>query len=380
MRAFRQRTLLALLGLVAGIAAIVALLNLGHVAQLETLKIFGSQGTNLLTIQLNAAALFGQPPSGLDPASFAALPERQPAIRRVVSMVAGNIRLNASMNSEVALVAASPALNDLVGLNISRGRPLLPIDDDNLVAVVGAQAFDKLPRGRGIGPPNQVRIGGYIFHIVGVLAPSTPTALHLADYNNAILIPMGSARRVLGRTPVTAALVELHPRADQTEIAHWIESNLSWGLTSADVHVEQAHELIAAMRAQKSVNSALFLAIGAISIIAGGIGIMNVMLMSIAERHREIGLRKAVGARPAQLQAMFLIEAATLTGVGGIAGAIVGALVTLVVCMANDWVLALPIYPIPLALVLAVVVGWAFGWYPATLVTRLDPVEALRAD
>ena len=134
------------------------------------------------------------------------------------------------------------------------------------------------------------------------------------------------------------------------------------------------------MKAQAAVQSRLLAAIGGISLLVGGIGVMNVMLMTVMERRREIGLRAAIGARPRDIRLMFLVEGVILSVGGGALGAALGVAATAVVARLSNWTFDVALWVLPLGPGMAAVVGLAFGLYPAIAASRVHPVEALRAD
>lgn len=229
-----------------------------------------------------------------------------------------------------------------------------------------------------VGRP--VRVGRYLFTVIGVLKPGPTTAFDPTDFNSAIIIPLASGRRALGQTAPNAAMARVRPGADAVSAASALSEELKRASPRAQLQVQSARQLIATLKAQKAVHTRLLAAIGGISLLVGGIGVMNVMLMGVMERRREIGLRAAIGATPRDIQLMFLVEAAVLALSGGVLGALLGVAAAFVVAKTSGWTFDPALYALPLGSGVATVVGLVFGPYPALKASRLDPIEALRAE
>ena len=267
----------------------------------------------------------------------------------------------------------------LAGLNPVRGRGLVAMDDCGLVAVAGAGlARDLSTPAAPLAPGARVLVGDYGYTIVGVLPEMMLQTLNPADYNTTLIIPLSCAQRVLESARPSSALVRLRPEADPGAVGARISQALV--TPSARPNVRSARELIEAMNRQKAVFANLLAGIGAISLLVGGVGVLNVMLMTVMERRREIGLRAALGATPADIRRLFLIEAAMLSIAGGALGAIVGVASTALIGMLSGWGFAIAFWVLPLGPGMAGVIGVLFGAYPAVAASRIDPIEALRAD
>lgn len=377
VRAQGMRSALALLGILIGTASIVSMLEVGHTAQRETLKLFKAMGVDMLQVQ---AAPVGAAPAWLERATVEALPATDSAVVATAPLSVGRGPVaGGGPPVDMPIVAATRALPALAGLAVDRGRFLRGIDDDALVAVLGDQAATKLsaPAAQML-PGGRVRVGGYVYTIVGILRPAVATALDPVDYANAVFVPLAGGGRVLTSPKPTSALVRLRPQTDEAPVAARLTALFT--NPAAMIRVQTARDLIATMNAQKAINTRLLTAIGAISLLVGGIGVMNVMLMGIMERRGEIGLRAAIGASPRDIQIMVVVESATLAVLGGGAGAMLGVAVAWFMARASSWDFALALYPLPLGIGGAALIGVVFGLYPAITASRMDPIEALRAD
>ncbi|HEY2177093.1 MAG TPA: ABC transporter permease [Caulobacteraceae bacterium] len=377
LNAHRQRSLLALLGILIGSASIVAMLTIGHMAQRETLKLFAHMGVDILSIHAQPA---GDQVARLDRRTIETLSARVPGVLTAAPFASDRTSASAgTLSADVGVAAVTPALVQVISLRMNRGRFIAPVDDDSLVAVVGSETADKLSApGAPLRPGAQMRVKGYVFTVIGVLAPVPFTALDPTDFNSAVITPLTASRRILTSPEPDTALIRMRPGADAKATGEKAAAALA--NPTATLQVQTARELIAGMNAEKAIHSTLLTAIGAISLLVGGIGVMNVMLMGVMERRREIGLRAAIGATPGDLQMMFLVEAAALALTGGLIGLIVGLVSAFTFAAASGWSFSLPLWVIPLGPGMAALVGIAFGLYPAVRASRLDPIEALRAE
>lgn len=378
LRAQGQRSVLALLGILIGTASIVAMLTIGRMAQDQTLKMFRHLGADM--VQIHAMPAGDAEAGRLDRTLIEHLPDTDPAVISATPLISDRDDVSAGARTGDAAIAwVTPDLTRLVHLSVAAGRFITPVDSHSPVAVVGSDLAAKLSApGAPIAPGAQIGFKGYLYTVIGLLAPAPHTALDPFEVNAAVIVPLDGATRAFTTADPQTVLIHLKPDADPKAVGTRIAARLA--NPSSTLQVLSARELIKGMNAQAAIHAQLLTAVGAISLLVGGIGVMNVMLMGVIERRREIGLRAAMGAAPGDIALMFLVEAAVLALVGGVAGLGCGLLAALITARSTHWSFVLVPWVLPLGPCVAALVGIAFGLWPALKAARLEPIEALRAE
>lgn len=387
LRAVRQRSLLALLGIGIGTAAVIAMLAIGDAAKRQALGQFRAMGTDLLAIQVDTAQA-GRP-APLMPGDAAALLGRS-GLAAIAPIAVAGIELAHGRARAVASVAGVTGdLAPVARLRLAEGRFLSAFDESQTFVVLGGGLARKLggdggrDGGRdGVGPAvgDDLRLGGYRYTVIGILEETVPNPLLPVDLNGAALVPLHGLRRIAADTGLTALVARMAPDTDDAAARHAVAAYFADAPHPRPVVVQSARQLIAAMAEQMQVYTLLLAAVGGISLIVGGVGVMNVMLMSVVERRREIGIRLALGARPRDILGMFLVEASVLSLGGGVVGTALGIAAAAVYAHSAGWSFALPAAALPLGLGMSVLVGLLFGILPALRASRLDPIQALRGE
>jgi putative ABC transport system permease protein len=387
----KGRTVLTALGVIIGVAAVVALLAVGRGTQEQIAAQITANGANLLTIRSQGAAGGGNTRLTVDDAQALADPANVPAAT-LVSPESMNIAkvVAGSVNNTTLVLGVTPAYATIHNEKLSAGAFFDSSQTDAPVAVLGAREAETLfPDGNAVG--QSIRLNGQSFRVVGMLAAKGRGALSFDD--DAVLIPLGVAGRKLfgervagagGKAAVESIVVQARDAAgvDRTraEIAAVLRERHRLPMTgdADDFTIDNQQDLIDTLTASSRTMTFYLAAIAAISLLVGGIGIMNIMLVSVRERTREIGLRKAIGARERDILAQFLIEALSLSTVGGLIGLLIG--ITIAVGANNTGQTPAVVSPESalLAVGFALAVGLFFGIEPARRAARLDPIEALR--
>ena len=221
-----------------------------------------------------------------------------------------------------------------------------------------------------------------LFTVIGVLedAPETYALPFDLDADVSVFVPAHTIQRIFPGTSVSLLIARISKAFHYTAAIREIRSYFSKRPQSGNLEITSAQQLIKQMESQLALMTLLLGAIGSISLVVGGIGVMNIMLISVTERKREIGIRRALGARRLDIQIQFLAEAMILTIMGGFAGAVVGTVITYIICQFTDWAFFLSSSSIVFGVVVASIVGLFFGFQPAFQAARLDPIEALQGE
>ncbi len=380
LNAMRQRSLLALIGIVIGTAAVIAMVNIGNNARREFLRQFETMGIDILLVQTGMLDGLGHD-AGLRADDLRDLPSRIGEVEAVAPVVLGGAyAVLGGRGESVSVVAATAALADIARLSPSSGRFVSDFDGSKAFAVVGRGLAESFAgKGRLLRLGDGLQMGDAVFTVIGLLPEVIPNPMLTTDFNRGVIIPLESARRV-GAGGINNVILRMRPGADDRRTAAAVQADVQALLGGRPVDVQSARQLIEGMGRQMRHFSLLLAAIGGVSIVVGGVGVMNVMLMSVMERRREIGIRLAVGARQGDIRAMFLIEALSLSLAGGLLGTASGLAAAAVVADVAAWTFILAPGAVPLGLGVSAATGLFFGIYPAVKAARLDPVAALRAD
>lgn len=382
----KLRSILALLGVLVGTASVVAMVMGGELATNEALKQFKALGTDLLAASINATS--DEARSGQGRAENLSL------------MQAFNIRKTDPEIVDIApytqlfspifyegqplngiILGVTDSFKSIVHVKLTQGRFLSIVDGYEFFCVVGLDIYKAMKQISFKEPVGQqLRIGKNIFVVVGVADAWQENNFVYANIDNSVLMPLQTSTVLSKYATINNIIVRLKPDANINRVEGHISDYINDQLANKQVSFRSAKEIIAKMKKQSDILTVFLALIGSISLIVGGIGVMNIMLVSVMERRREIGIRLAVGAKRADISGLFLMEAVMLSLVGGALGVIVGIIIAYAISLLWHWEFSLFLWPPLAGFSVSVAVGIFFGFYPAYQASRLDPIEALRSE
>jgi len=386
----RLRSVLTTLGILFGVAAVIATVGIGQASSDSVTARISSLGTNLLTITPGstfAGGVFGGGGSAntLTMADVYGLLDHQnaPDIQAVAPVVQGRENLVSAASNWSTTVSGSTA--DWLTANsrtISSGIFISTADVNTRAQVIVLGSTTALNLGAGVG--DLITVRAIPFTVIGVLASTGSQGF--GNQDDLAVVPtttaqgelvggVGSVQRILLSATSQSTIGSAYLEADQLLLQTHHIANPS----QADFSITTSTQVLSTAQAVTQTLTILLASVAAISLLVGGIGVMNIMLVSVTERTGEIGLRKALGATPGDLFRQFVIEAGALTAVGGLMGVATGLAAGYIVPRAANIAVTITPLPVVVAVAVAVVVGLVFGVYPALRAARLAPIEALRA-
>jgi putative ABC transport system permease protein len=375
LRARRVRSALSALGIAIAIAAVVAVLGIAESARADLITQLGEQG-NLLTVA-SAQSINGREVPL--PVTAEPMIARIPPVRTVTAVgtvhnvsVRRSRAIPAVQTGGMNVLAAQASLPQTVSARMVSGRYLDATADRYPVTVLGYEAAKILGIG-SLSTPTQVLLGDHYFTVTGVLAPVAVAP----EIDVAALISFRNAEEMFGRT---AGPSRIYLRADPDQVAAVAAVLTATTVPDGadDVQVRRPSDLLVARIAAKGAFVGLFLGLGSIALLIAGVGIANIMVISVLERRGEIGLRRALGARRRHVAVQFMLESTLLAAIGGVLGIGLGILATVVAARLGGNPVAVPPAGLAAGLGAALLVGALAGLYPAARAARLSPAEALR--
>lgn len=386
LAASKQRTILALIGIVIGIGSVICMVSIGRIVQEEALLQFRAMGTDILTLRLGdsgAGGRGGRMVAGFPLKELLAVPANCPSIKGIAPylITMGEITYAGKKLQGFDVVGATQALAALNKFEAREGRLLSDLDEGSTFCYLGEEVRNKLLH---LGAPGvvgeKVKIGEKIFTVMGSIANIPESGMRRFRANASIYIHITTAQRVNREVGITTAIAQVRPGFGNGVGQQQVREYFAAKTKTRKVEVVSPEELIMGMEKQMRLFTLLLGAVGSIALIMGGIGIMNVMLVSVSERRKEIGIRRALGARRRDIKAQFLTEAMVLSFLGGLLGVLVGIGAAYLVAYFAKWQFVFSLAAIVLGAGVSTAVGIFFGFYPAHQASKLDPIIALRSE
>ncbi|MGA2394858.1 MAG: ABC transporter permease [Candidatus Lustribacter sp.] len=385
-----SRSLLTMLGVIIGVSAVITTVAIGAGAQVSVQRQIANLGSNLLVVLPGAVTTSGArsgtgavssliPEDGLALVGLDGVDAVTPMVMVRSQVVGGGTNWN------TVIQGVAPTYSHVRNWDLSSGTFFSESDMDTTtkVCILGTTVVNNLFPGQ-VSPIGQsVLIQNVPFTVIGVLQSRGQTGFG-QDQDDVVLVPYTSAmKRLTGQTYVNNLMISAKDGANLDQVQAAVTALLRQRHRIVppepdDFSVRNMQDIANAAAATASVMQLLLIGVAAVSLVVGGIGIMNIMLVSVTERTREIGLRMAVGARSRAILEQFLVEAMVLSTGGGLIGVVLGTAITLIIAILANWPMIVSPMAILGSVVFSALVGVFFGYYPALKASRLNPIDALR--
>jgi putative ABC transport system permease protein len=370
----KLRSFLTMLGIIIGVSSVIVLISIGQGSSEAVTSQINRLGTNLLTVNVMNSDIVKLTTE--DAEKFREIT----GVKDIAPVVSGRVNVkNGSTSTQVSLIGTTSSYQTVRDVQVNQGRFLSDIDVEyrQKIAVLGANTAQTL---FGFDNPigKYVQVEGTSFKVVGVLASKGGSMGQSGD--DVIVMPLSTAQRVVKTTNVQTVYIQ----GKSAEQLDWVMAQVQRTLMRMFPNHQDSYSVFNQkdlMDTMSSVTNTMTMMLGGIagiSLLVGGIGIMNIMLVSVSERTREIGIRKAIGAKRRDILLQFLIEAAVLSALGGIIGIALGFIIGKVLATTMGLSISYSISVSLIAFLFSLIVGVVFGVFPASKAAKLDPIQALR--
>ena len=381
----RMRSILAIIGIMVGTGSVVSLVYSGHMATEHALSQFKSLGTNIVSVNISQNRSSGEEGNNQNTITIPLLESLKKTITSVNKYTAYTTHYVSIHHNgkrlENEVVGVDNNFAKVINTQLKDGRYVSELDNQSTYCVLGSKLANKLSNGHSsqlIG--HQILIGKHYYTVVGTLKPWPENYIISLDVNNSTLIPLQTALNSgdsQGISQIVAKIDKATPlKLASTHISQYIQEHT----TGLRVHARNPKEVIDMISKSRQTFELLLSAIASISLVVGGIGVMNIMLVSITERRKEIGLLMAIGAQKSDITSLFISESILLTAAGGAFGIIVGIAIAYIIAAFNGWQREFYLSPILLGFFVSTFVGVVSGLYPALKAADMDPIDALRSN
>ncbi len=381
MRSVRQRTLLSLLGIIIGSASVIALLNIGENTSDEAARQFKTMGTDLIIVQDGFGIGVERKANPIERQDASDLKQEISSVSVATPISSYSVKAGWSGRSLDGIsIGATEDLLTVARLQLERGRFVSDLDGYNTVVVVGSATANALAGdGKRLNIGDKIRMDNYLYTVVGILQSTPRNPLLPFDIDNALIVPIKANRRMSTATGnISNILIRVEEGRDTiqvlADVSHYFRER------GKSAQAQGALQLIEGMKKQGQLFTWMLVGVACISLLVGGIGVMNAMLAGIAERKKEIGLRLAIGADRMSIMTMIVWESTLLSVSGGVIGIVLGLIISILFAVLSGWDYSLSYLSILLGLGMSLATGLFFGIYPALKASEMSPIEALRSE
>lgn len=377
-----QRTFLALIGIGIGIGSVIAMITVGNIVKTESIRRFQEMGTDVLTIRkeyiANARGAASKRKIKLREAM--AMAKDVPTLREIAPYTVNFSKMMfKGKKKEIPGLGVTKSFFDINRLDMVEGRFISDLDKYMNYCVLSSEIADFLnSSGAKKLVGNELAFAGKKFTIVGVIGKETLGGMRPYQINEGILIPVSTSLRLPNSDGISNIIGKIQPGVDTATIKREVKMYFTNKLDGMQVRITTAEQLIESMQDQTQLFTILLGAIGSISLIVGGVGVMNIMLMSVTERKKEIGIRRALGAAQVDIQMQFIVESFVLCLLGGAFGVLVGVGAAYGISIYSEWEFIFSYSAVFIGVCASAAVGGFFGFYPARQAAMLNPIEALQ--
>ena len=380
----KLRSILALLGILVGTASVVAMVSAGQFATGQALQQLKNLGTDLLSVNFSyvgQSSDTSNPKTKISLPTVLQMPAKIPAIKALAPYA--TLYLNATFQGKSTNSTVVGTTGDFATINklqIDRGRFISLLDRHSFYCTVGSNTYKILKQFTFNPIGKQIRLGPNIFTIIGALKPITNNSFVDADINNSIYVPIQTAFLLNKYSRISDVIIKLQPKTVSTTAENQIRNYLTLHTYMQKIYFRSSAQIMQSIHKQQAIFTILLGFIGGISLLVGGIGVMNIMLVAVNERRREIGIRRAVGATRKDIRFLFLTESIILALTGGILGVLIGILAAFLIAETKHWGFHILLSPPLIGFTVSVLTGVFFGFYPAYKASKLEPITALHAE
>lgn len=369
----KMRSFLTMLGIIIGISSVIVLVGIGEGTKKQISDQIEKLGTNLITVSIT-----GNKTAAITDNELEEL-KTKPGIKNIAPTLTSNVNIKAINQSTTSLEATVPVYAEIRKIEVETGRFIVDRDVENRlkVAVIGVETAQNI-FGRADVVGENMYVNGIEFSIVGVLKSQGSSSAGSSD--DRIIMPLSTAQRLLKNTNVKTFYIEAESKEKVSDAMGYIQLflNKKYKNDTKSFRVFDQTSLLETASNTTEKMTSMLAGIAAISLVVGGIGIMNIMLVSVIERTREIGIRKAIGARRSVILIQFLIEASSISSIGGILGVLLGYFGSYIAQTMFNTTLVISSSVVIGSFIFSVLVGIVFGIYPANKASKLNPIDALR--
>ncbi|MED4073764.1 ABC transporter permease [Priestia endophytica] len=368
----KVRAFLTMLGIIIGVSSVIVMVAIGQGSTQEVQSQIGSLGKDVLTVSITGSDVTFKEDDAKELETVNGVDATAPTVSGRVTAK------NGETNAQVSMTGTTSSYLDVRDLELQSGRFIAALDQDNhsKVAVLGSDTAETL-FGLGNAVGQSIQINGSSYKVIGVLQ-SVGSSLGTSG-DSTVIVPLSTGQRLASTTSIESVYVKVRDEENINFITNRLEQTMRGIIGDEDSYSVSSQEEL--METADSVDNTLTLLLGgsaAISLIVGGIGIMNIMLVSVSERTKEIGIRKAIGAKRGNILLQFLIEAIILSSFGGLIGVGLGLVSAEAFTVTTGTAVSYSVPVILMSFGFSLFIGIVFGVFPANKASKLDPIQALR--